>query len=490
VNGVANNEALAQWTQRLSGADMPIFGHTVQEVIGVCQDEKAPSAELARALLHDASMTARVLKLVNTAIYNPRMESVNTISRAVVVLGFDTVRDMCLSIALVDTLVQGAPREHLTRELARAFHAAVQARAIAAERSDNSPEEVFIATLLYRVGRLAFWCFAGEQGDELAARMQQPGCTPESAEEEILGFRLGELTANLVREWRVSDLLRSALTNPQATNGRADIIDVSHRLATAAERGWNSPAVQEITQEIGKLIGLPTRDTAQMLHGGAREAAHIAGYYGATTAAKVIPLPGRQQDEPEEPTEEVVVAAHPEPDNMLQLKILRELSSFVGEGNVNFNLVMELVLEGIYRGVGMDRTLFALMTPDRRGLRAKFMLGAESEQLVEQFHFTRHPQHTHLLFATIDKQVPIWADVHQAPELRPLIPTIVTEVLGPQPFFVAPIVVGSKSIGLFYADRSLSGRDLDKEAFEGFRYFVQQCNTGLTALSAPANGGR
>ena len=64
-----------------------------------------------------------------------------------------------------------------------------------------------------------------------------------------------------------------------------------------------------------------------------------------------------------------------DPDPMLQLQILRELSSLM-EVQPDFNSVLEMVLEGMYRGIGMDRTLFALRTPDHRFLVGRYALGS------------------------------------------------------------------------------------------------------------------
>ena len=54
---------------------------------------------------------------------------------------------------------------------------------------------------------------------------------------------------------------------------------------------------------------------------------------------------------------------------------------------LDITLLLEMVLEGIHRGIGMDRTLLALMTPDRSSLRTKLVLGTDRERLNEQFSF-------------------------------------------------------------------------------------------------------
>lgn len=476
----AKRSSLDEWVRRISEEEMPIFGHTVQQVVSVAENENASTAELARVILQDASMTARVLKLANSVYYNPHIQQISTISRAVVVLGFTTVRSMCLSIALVDSFVQGAPRDRLTRELARAIHAAVQARTIAMAREDESPEEVFIAALLYRLGDLAFWCFGGPAGDRLDTLLRQPGITPEQAEMEVLGFHLRQLTASLVKEWRINDLLIATLKNPDSQDARIRNITLCHQLARAAEKGWESPKVLQLTLDLAKMTGQSDKAVSTNLHQNARDAARIAGYYGAAAAAAVIPLPRGEQVVSEE---ELNVPEYPEPDGMLQLRILRELALLLDDPKSDFNLVLELVLEGIYRGAGMDRTLFALYTPERRGLRAKFALGGEREALMGAFHFDRRPQEENLFLHLLEKPVALWFDPAKRAEQRRWQTPQLAEAVGRAPFFVAPIMVNGSAIGLFYCDRALSERPLDEESFESFKHFVQQAGLGLGHLS-------
>ncbi len=472
--------SLDEWVRRISEEEMPIFGHTVQQVVSVSEDDGAPTADLARVILQDASMTARVLKLANSVYFNPREQQISTVSRAVVVLGFNMVRSMCLSIALVDSFVQGAPRDRLTRELARAIHAAVQARTVAIARGDESPEEVFIATLLYHLGDLAFWCFSGKVGDQLDHLLKQPGYSPEEAEEEVLGFRLKHLTQNLVQEWRINDLLSATLKRPEAAGDRSRNITLCHQLARAAEQGWDAPQIKRIATELAKLTHYSEKEVSTHLHQNARESARIAGYYGASAAAAVIPLPRGEQYLEEEAARP---PSYPEPDGMLQLRILRELAMLLDDPKTDFNLVMELVLEGIYRGVGMDRTLFALLTPDRRGLRAKFALGNQRDNLTESFHFTQHPQEENVFFHLLEQQHPLWFDPAAQPEQGRWLNHVLAAVVGRTPFLSAPIVVNGKAIGLFYCDRSQSGRALDEESYESFKHFAQQAGMGLTHLA-------
>lgn len=202
--------SIDEWTQVLSSEEMPVFAQTARRVAGISASDETCIAELTRVVLVDSSMTARLLRLANSAYYNPGGNRVTTVSRAIFVLGFETIRNIALSIAMVDTLLHDSRHERAVEEMARAFHAGVQAKALATKNSELAAEEVFIATLLLRLGALAFWCFPHGYAEELEAALTAHEKS-DSAERRVLGFTLAELTAALNREWRLSDMLGRAL---------------------------------------------------------------------------------------------------------------------------------------------------------------------------------------------------------------------------------------------------------------------------------------
>lgn len=482
---------LQDWLARLNSEDMPILGRTVQEIVSLSEDDDTSIATLAQAALRDTALTAKLLRLANSTYYNPGRNAISTVSRAVLVLGFDVVRSICLSIALLDSLGSGEQRDEVTRVLARSLHAAIQARHIAQDRGDDSPEEVFIAALLYRLGELAFWCFGGEQTEALLeARAEY--ATDTEAEQAALGFRLKQLTQGLVREWKLNPLLQQTLSGT-ASEMRARNIELSHRLAVAAEAGWDSDEVSALTRQLAGLSRQSEEALREKLHEGARHAAEIAAYYGAGPAAQNIPLPTREDNTtaPAPLASEAMMAnadeeqaAFPEADPGLQLKILRELSTMLGE-LTDINLLLEVVLEGIYRGIGTDRALFGLLTPDRRQLRAKYVLGHEQAELMERFQIPLSPPN--LFSELIARDAPLWFDPAHSTHSLPSGQAALEQRLGKGAFFAAPCAIAGKCIGLFYADRTPSGRSLDQEAYQGFLHFVSQANLGLNHLSQRRN---
>jgi len=484
VLNVADNEKkdIQSWIEKITNNDMPIFGRTVQEVISVSENDESSAAQLSQVVLKDAAMTGRVLKLANSAYYKRSDQKVSTISRAIMALGFDTVRSMCLTVALIDSLEHGRNRKHLVSEMARSLHAATQARIVAIERNDKSPEEIYISTLLYNVGDLAFWCFCDEEGEQMEIALNKPGATPDSAQREVLGFSFNELSSGLVKEWSLCDLLKTTLDNPDNKDDRTRSVVLSHELAIASEQGWDSSEVRRLTKKLAELTKSNPRKIKEKLYQGAKQAEINASDYGAKVVADLIPLPEQVVEDKQEAIESVTYQ-YPEVDAGLQLSILQKLTQLAAD-STDLSAVMKMILEGIHYGIGMDRALFALMTPDRQAIHVKYALGDEGEILQNKFTFSLNGRNAEILKFCIDNEKAIFLNGESSSDMAEKISQELSNVIGTRTFVISPIVVKNKVIGLYYADRSLSKRELPQESFDSFQFFTQQSNLILNHLAS------
>jgi len=140
-----------------------------------------------------------------------------------------------------------------------------------------------------------------------------------------------------------------------------------------------------------------------------------------------------------------------------------------------------MVLEGIHRGVGMDRALFAILTPDRKKLICKYALGADNEQLSGSLSIdVSQPSNIFHQTLEVKKACLIPNDPKQ---LNGTLSRETLERLGKPPYLLMPTIVCGKVIGLFMADRNASGRAIEQNDFIAFQQFCQQANMGLTFLS-------
>jgi HD-like signal output (HDOD) protein len=473
--------AFDQWVTRVVRENMPIFTRTVHCVAGMAGSEDRSLSELAWSILGDPALTTQVLKLANSIYYNPCSKRISTVTRALMRLGADKIKEMCLAITLVETVLPSLHKEKVAVEVSRAFHAAVQARRIAIRRNLFGPEEIFIAALLTRIGNIVFWCFAGEAGERLESAMSNAE-REENAEIEVLGFKLERLTLRLSQEWKLSNLLESALQDKKGTDLRVRSISLGCAVARACEKGWDSPQVKEIIKEAGDFLGLSEQATVETLHESARAAAEITESYGAKKSSRLIPLPEEVLPPAPAPVTEIK-HEYPKPDQHIQLCSLRDLSTLVTSGTGDANMVLSIVLEGIYRGIGMDRVVFALLTPDRQHLTGKHGLGCIDEGWVGKLRIAIDPWAPNILGHLLKKSRPIWVTAKPDDSIKPLLTKELFRLTGGGPFFAAPVAIKSKIIGVIYADRNQSGRSLDEESFESFAFFGQQANMCLGMLA-------
>jgi len=469
-------ENLDNWIERISENELPIFKYTVNAINDVVSKDATSTSDLSRIILRDANLTARVLRLANSATYNITGSTISTVSRAIVYLGFNLVRDISMSLAIIDALLSGKTKEHALKLMAQSFHAAVQARDFAERRGDDAAEEIFIAALLRYVGEITFWCVAGEEGEQIIGLMEQHGFSEEMAQQEVLGFTLDQLTVGLTCDWHLSDLLHSAINKPQMDNPRIQDIVYALKLSEVSNESWKSKETLLIANKIAEHIDVKKDDVLALLRDNADKAAEVAQLFGASSIIKYLPI---DEDEVEDKFNEHSFDANcPVPDPLLQLNILRDLSGILAD-KPDFNLVLEIILEGIYRGVGLDRAVFAMLTSDKKAIKAKYGLGKDNQDFIKRFHFSL--QTDNIFSKVINKAEPIWVQDSQSKKIE--ISEDIRLVLASRAFFLSPLIIAGRVIGLIYADRQPSDRDLDNESYESFKHFVQQASQALEYIS-------
>ncbi|OIP46596.1 MAG: hypothetical protein AUK28_07090 [Desulfobacterales bacterium CG2_30_60_27] len=471
--------SLNGWIEKLKGHDLPVFGRTVQGIMNVSDKLDSSFSELAKVILQDASMTVRVLKLANAVHYNPHGYAISTISRSIALMGFEQVRNLSLTVALVDAMVKGANRERLNLELARSIHAATQARNFARQTAEDGQEEIFVAALLFHVGELAFWSLAEEEGRKLAEALRR-GMPKAKAEVAVLGFQLKQLTRGLAQEWRLGETLLDSLENDTAKNPRGRLISLCHELAEVTENGWQHDAVRAVQKKLATLTGMEGVEVVEATQANAHAARRICRHFGAGHGLIRPPEETIELGGEPEPAVAEAEAAIPRYDPTLQLNILRDMTA-IGHERPDFNLLLQMALEGIYRGIGMDRALFALVGDGHREIRAKFALGVQSQHMLEVFCFPLTAKKPNILQEALNTKQGIWVGKPGQPFLD--IDREIVRKLGRSAFFVMPVMLGDKSFGLFYADRMPSGRPLDQQSFENFEYFALQTSLILDHIT-------
>ena len=135
---------------------MPAFPKSVQRILELTRDVNSTPKELVEVIDKDPVVTVKILKVVNSAYYS-LPKQITSIGNAVVYMGFNTIKNLALSIAAIGMLPKGTEsgfdaQEYLLHSLATA----ALAKQLAGRVDDADPMDCFIAGLLHDFGKVVF----------------------------------------------------------------------------------------------------------------------------------------------------------------------------------------------------------------------------------------------------------------------------------------------------------------------------------------------
>ena len=425
-------------------------------------------------------LTSKVLRIGNSVYYNPSQEPIRTISRAIVLIGFDNVRQIGLSVSLIDGLLARSSREQLAELLAQSFHAAVQARNIAGYVLSRSDEEVFIAALLHNVGELAFWGCAGETADELASALAQPGVNADDVVMDLLGTSFRQMSLALVKSWNLGDTVSLALQASSQNDPAVKAVTLGAKISQAALEGWDSATMESLVGQLASFIGVTPQEAMQQVLSSAEETVKMAATFGASQLCKLIPNTDPEQIRLQQEQRKARLLQS----NLLILQqALQDLGLMVSK-RADLGLVLDTLFKGLHQGAGLERIMLVVLADGQSCFRCKRVIGEGTAGWAHEFILpVEQTAQPHIFSYALRNKEALWMGVPASYNLNELVTQPIRQRLGQGMFFIAPLLAGTREIGLLYADNRVSGRALKHEQFVAFQRFTQLTGRCLEAMS-------
>ena len=213
------------------------------QVKNIIDNPESTMADLSRAISIDPGMTILVLKLVNSAFYGmPR--KVETISRAVGILGMQPLHDLVLAVSLTNTFSRLSQQVmDIQTFWANSFFSGLAARELARKCFLMDSERMFVEGLLRDLGHLLLYQHLPEQAEEAINIAATTGKPIHTTEQQVIGFDYTQVGKALVDEWKLPKNLGEAIRhqhNPGATPDyqfEAALLNI----AGALTEGFQSP---------------------------------------------------------------------------------------------------------------------------------------------------------------------------------------------------------------------------------------------------------
>jgi hypothetical protein len=203
----------------------------------------------------------------------------------------------------------------------------------------------------------------------------------------------------------------------------------------------------------------------------------VALEYGAAKVCPLMPNQRKRIDKTETPSKATILHADPS----LQLKILRDLVSSINEG-VDINTIFQMTLEGMHRGIGLERVALAFFQGDL--IRGKYILGEQTEHWRGKFTFSVASEAAPTIFsASLHKPQPVWLDKTFIDRNADLYAAPMLQLLDKLPCFIGILHINNRNAALFYADRGTTNEALTEEHFDAFKHFLAQAEVSVQTIA-------
>ena len=431
--------------------DLPGFAKVVSAIVGAMQGEDDREFSMTRTVLSDPALTQRVLRLANSAMYSAFGQSINTVSKAVIVLGTETIGHLALGLKLIDGLSVASLGTSSTRiEMEKAVLAGKIARQVASSSTRRDTEEAVVCSLLHSLGRLMVSFYLPEHWQQIQQEITENSAAEGDAVVAVLGLPLDEIGRLIAKRWGLpSELVESLKEMPprvanleneplEHADWLAAVSTMSTRCATVLCEDKNA-SVSALTSNYAEMLGL---DPSVLL--AAVESAHVPADESTAERAK--------QEEAE--TQMTLPLGKPA-DSINILK--RGVSDLRGDLiSTSTGQLMTVALETVYQGLGLSRAVAFLRNHDEGKYIARMCFGECMEDMLPRLSFNDAYQPDVFHAALANNKMIFVEDALAAGFISKLPRWWREEMSSSRSFVILPLMLNFHPVGFIYGDWNAS----------------------------------
>ena len=480
--------------------DFPALSEAVGRILRATDSEDESLADVTGQILEDVALTHKLLRLVNSAQFaHLGQGTIATVSRAVSLVGFNTVRNLALSLVLLDHMEDKAHAQLLKQQFVRGLMAGAVAREIAPVTRES--EGAFIGALFQNLGRMLVTFYFREEDAEIRRLLADPAFEggEDAAALQVLGLGTEDLALGVARAWSLPDSLQRAMRRPAGTAPKRAPEDAAERLRWigAADNDVAAAAMAAPPSGLAPELAVIARRYASVVVGGSDGLAEAVGRAhrqlvaltdamqlqvpADTPAARllqappvtapelpppvVLPTPAEARTVEEKRAayaqaraaraEPVAAPAMPEVSTMLARGV-QDIVDAMADGNARLDDILRMVLDTMYRALGFRLVVLCLRDARSDELRGRFGLGEGSDAAVKALRVPLDAAGD--LFAAVCRKGGdlLIADTTE-PRSRARLPDWYLRDFPAGACVLLPLMHKQKPLGLIYADHASPG---------------------------------
>ena len=247
---------------------LPALPTIIAKMIELIDNPRTSASQLTKLISTDQVLTAKILKLANSAFYGfPRR--IGTVNLAIVVLGFDTIKDLGLSVSIIDRFKQRDTNSSfdMSRFWEHSIACGVIAKLLARNVRIRITGEMFVAGLLHDIGKLVLSQYFSKEFEEISDRILQYGESFHQAEHKVLGTGHAVIGSWLAEKWNLPAQLVETIAfhhdpeNAPAHSQIAAVIQFADYLCKWRGIGYSGDSViPQICESTVQLLNVRMKD--------------------------------------------------------------------------------------------------------------------------------------------------------------------------------------------------------------------------------------
>ncbi|MGP1680413.1 MAG: HDOD domain-containing protein [Burkholderiales bacterium] len=433
------------WGRMAERGDFPTLAHSIGHIVGAVQSQSDHMEKLVSAIISDFSLTQKVLRLANSAMYAPFGGEVTTVSRAVLVLGQETVGHLALGLRLLDSFKGiGVDREGPKQALAEAMLTGLVARRLTEQSGVREGEEAVVCALLSRLGKLLCVFYAPEEWQIIEQKTAAEGLSVDAAALIVMGISITELGQEIAARWGLPGKLREALkpfepagaAQPLSHTGWLQAMSAFSGELAHAMASKNPALAKAAAERFAPLVAMEIDTAHAALDTLTTEAGADGGWEGL--AEVYFDKPGERKSGKPADAEARLAAG------------VAEIARSAKE--CSFPVLLGMALEVLQNSLGCVRTIAFVLDPGSGGYRARAGFGKplKGELTALSFEGGFAPDIFHL---TLSSKTPIHIENAADVTIRSRIPAWHREALGDaSSLMLLPIILKERAVALLYGD--------------------------------------
>jgi len=447
----------------------------INEKTSLAGKDSVSASELANVILRDYSLTNKVLRVVNSAYYGLAAGKITTVTRAVVMLGFEQIRLIASSTLVFEHLKTEAHQGQLKDEIISSVMSGFLAREIGQLTGMVNLEEAFICSMFQNLGKILVIFYLPEEFDKIESYKARKEVGDRAASEAILGISYSELGRGVAQAWKFPDKITAAIREepegePTPIKSEQDALVNISLLANKLCKAIKETESTEVDSEIERLLDNYSKCfsfSKNQLQVAIEKSANNFSRFSehldlpardSALIEKLTPSAPKATDEQREEKEIEIPSDLPVQDDEMEPTALliagiKDVSSIL-LGKYGRRDLLTAILETLYRGYRFYRVIFFLKHKDM--MIGCLGFGPDIDETIPSFSFkTRNPEDVFTLALSAGKDIRI--DDSRSPQIARRIPSWYKDTLFAPSFVLFPVTIGEDTVGLLYADREKAG---------------------------------